>query len=101
MPRDPVKNRANTARTRQRQKEYQAWKKQTLARWAEHNRLHVTRQEDGGFLIGIEQSPEAENVTAEIAELCGMDPDTFLQTMIGEVLAKEGGEFRPVKRAEQ
>ena len=74
MPRDPVKNRANTARTRQRQKEYQAWKKQTLARWAEHNRLHVTRQEDGGFLIGIEQSPEAENVTAEIAELCGMDP---------------------------
>lgn len=83
---------------RNRQQEKKAWKKQTLARWAEHNMLHVTKQEDGGFLIGIEQSSEGENVTAELAELCGMDPDTFLQTMIGEVLAQEGGEFRPVKR---
>lgn len=102
MPRDPVKNRANTARSRQRLKEYQEWKARILARWAEHNKLHITRQDDGGFLIGIESTPvEGERVTKELAELCGQDPDTFVQTILGEVLAKEGGTWKPLSKEKQ
>ena len=102
MPRDPVKNRANTARTRMRQKEAQELKKQIMARWAEHNKFHIARQEDGGFRIGLEQTPvEGERITAELAELCGMDPDTFVQTILGEVLTAEGGVWKPISEDRQ
>ena len=83
-------------------REVQREKKRILAAWAEHNTFHIARQEDGGFRIGLEQTPiEGERVTRELAELCGMDPDTFLQTMVGEVLAKEGGVWKPVSRERQ
>ena len=63
--------------------------------------FHIAKQEDGGFRIGLEQTPvEGERITAELAELCGMDPSTFIETILGEVLAQEGGQWKPVKRAE-
>ena len=98
MPRDPVKNRANTARTRQRQKEYQAWKKQTLARWLEHHVFHKTKQADGGWRVSVEHTPEGDRITAEIAELCGLDSDTVIQRFVGEVLTQEGGVWIPTKK---
>ena len=80
-------------------RELQLEKKRILAAWGEHNKFHVARQEDGGFRIGLEQTPvEGERITRELAEICGMDPDTFVQTILGEVLAKEGGVWKPVKR---
>ena len=83
-------------------RELQLEKKRILAAWGEHNKFHVARQEDGGFRIGLEQTPvEGERITRELAELCGMDPDTFVQTILGEVLAKEGGVWKPVKREEK
>ena len=102
MPRDPIKNRAYVKKHYGRQKELQAWKKQAMARWLEHNKFHVARQEDGGFRIGLEQTPvEGERITAEIAERCGMDPDTFVQTMLAEVLAEMGGEWKPISEERQ
>lgn len=100
MPgRNKETNRIYAARHRARQKEYQAWKKQALARWTEHNTFHVTKQPDGGFRIGLEQTPiEGQRITAEIAELCDMDPDTFIQAMLGEVLADMGGEWKPISK---
>ena len=83
-------------------RDVQREKKRILAAWGEHNKLHVTRQKDGGFRIGLEQTPvEGERITAELAELCGMDPDTFIETILGEVLVQEGGEWKPVKREGQ
>ena len=101
MPRDPVKNRANTARTRQRLKTYQEWKRHTLARWKEHNMFHSTKQEDGGFMISLEHTPEGDKITAELAALSGLDPDTVIQQMVGEVLTEEGGVWIPAKREEK
>ena len=102
MPRDPVKNRANTARTRQRLKTYQEWKAHILAQWSEHNTFHVTKQEDGGFRIHLEQTPiEGERVTREIAEFCNLDPDTVIQKMVGECLAEMGGVWKPASKEQQ
>ena len=91
-------NRESQATWRELQRE----KKRILAAWGEHNKFHVARQADGGFRIGLEQTPvEGERITAELAELCGMDPDTFVQTILGEVLAKEGGEWKPISKERQ
>ena len=98
MPRDPVKNRANTARTRQRLKTYQEWKAHLLARWLEHNVLHQTKQADGGWRVSLEHSPEGDRITAEIAKECGLDPDTVIQRFVGEVLTEEGGVWKPVNK---
>ena len=68
MPRDPVKNRANTARTRQRLKSYKEWKAHLLAQWSEHNTFHITEQSDGGFRVRLEHSAEGDRITAEISE---------------------------------
>ena len=65
----------------------------------EHNAIHVTKQEDGGLLISLEHTSEGDRVTAEIAKLCGLEPDTIIQKMVGEVLAQEGGVWKPTKRA--
>ncbi len=82
-------------------RDLQREKKRILAAWGEHNMFHIAKQEDGGFRIGLEQTPvEGERITAELAELCGMDPSTFIETILGEVLAQEGGQWKPVKRAE-
>ena len=101
MPRDPVKNRANTARTRQRLKTYQEWKAGILAQWMEHNVFHRTKQEDGGWRISLEHTPEGDRITAELAELSGLDTDTVIQNMVGEVLTAEGGKWIPAKKAGQ
>ena len=101
MPRDPVKNRANTARTRQRLKSYKEWKAQILAQWAEHNVFHYSKQEDGGIRIQLEHTAEGDRITREIAELCGLDPDTVIQKMVGEVLAEMGGKFVPASKEQQ
>ena len=98
MPRDPVKNRANTARTRQKLKTYLEWKAHILAQWQEHNVFHYTKQEDGGIMISLEHTPEGDKITAEIAKICGLDPDTVIQKMVGEVLAAEGGVWKPVSK---
>ena len=83
-------------------REVQLEKKRILAAWGEHNKFRVVRQEDGGFRIGLEQTPiEGERVTAELAELCGMDPDTFVQTILGEVLTAEGGVWKPISEDRQ
>ena len=82
--------------------EVQREKKRILATWGEHNKFQVVRQADGGFRIGLEQTPvEGERVTRELAELCGMDPDDFVQVILGEVLAKEGGTWKPTKETER
>ena len=83
---------------RRKVKTYQEWKARILSQWAEHNVIHVTKQEDGGLLISLEHTSEGDRVTAEIAELCGMDPDTIVQKMVGEVLAAEGGVWKPTKK---
>ena len=91
-------NRASQATWREVQRE----KKRILAVWGEHNTLHITKMEDGGFRIGISQTPvEGERVTREMAELCGMDSDTFVQTILGEVLAQEAGTWKPVSKERQ
>ena len=93
-----AQNRESQATWREVQRE----KKRILAAWAEHNKFHVARQEDGGFRIGLEQTPvEGERVTRELAELCGMDPDDFVQVILGEVLTKDGGVWKPVSKERQ
>ena len=93
-----AQNREGQANWREVQRE----KKRILAVWGEHNKFRVVRQADGGFRIGLEQTPiEGERITAELAELCGMDPDTFVQTILGEVLAKEVGVWKPVSKERQ
>ena len=83
-------------------RELQLEKKRILAEWGEHNKFHVARQEDGGFRIGLEQTPiEGERVTREIAERCGMDPDDFVQTILGEVLMEMGGVWKPTKETQR
>ena len=93
-----AQNREGQAAWRELQRE----KKRILATWGEHNKFHIARMEDGGFRIGLEQTPiEGERVTRELAELCGMDPDTFVQTIAGEVLTAEGGVWKPVSKERQ
>ena len=100
MPRDPVKNRANTARTRQRLKTYQEWKAHTFAQWKEHNVFHYTKQEDGGIRISLEHTAEGDRITAMLAELSGLDPDTVIQQMVGEVLTEDGGVWIPAQKTD-
>ena len=102
----PNKDKAIAAA--QNRKSQETWrevrreKKRILAAWAEHNTFHITRQDDGGFRIGLEQTPvEGERVTRELAELCGMIPDAFVQTILGEVLAQEAGTWKPVSKERQ
>ena len=101
MPRDPVKNRANTARTRQRLKTHQEWKRDIFARWQEHNVFHYIKQEDGGIRILLEHTPEGDRITAELARYCGLDPDTVIQQMVGEVLTENGGVWIPTKKEDK
>ena len=86
---------------RRKVKTYQEWKAHTLAQWQEHNVFHYTKQEDGGWRISLEHTPEGDRITAEIAELCGLDPDTVIQKMVGEVLAEMGGKFEPASKEQQ
>ena len=93
-----IQNRKSQITWRELQRE----KKRILAAWMEHNKFHVAKQEDGGFRIGLEQTPiEGERITTELAELCGMDPDTFVQTILGEVLTEDGGVWKPVSKERQ
>ena len=78
-------------------KTYQEWKKHILAQWSEHNHFLYTKQEDGGIRIQLEHTAEGDRITAEIAKLCSLDPDTVIQKMVGEVLAETGGKFVPAK----
>ena len=96
--RDPVKNRANTARTRQRLKSYKEWKAHLLAQWSEHNTFHITEQSDGGFRVRLEHSAEGDRITAEISKLCGLDPHTVVQRFVGEAIVEMGGKWIPNKR---
>ena len=89
--------RARVAKHRQKLKTYQEWKAHLLAQWAEHNTFHVEKQEDGGFRIKLEHSTEGDRITAEIAKHCGLDPDTVIQKMVGEVLTELGGKWIPTK----
>ena len=83
---------------RGRQKEARGAHRDVLERWQEHNRFIVTKQADGGYKVGLETSPEGERLTAELAALCGLDPDAFLQRMVAELLVEEyGGRFVPAK----
>ena len=86
---------------RRKVKSYQEWKAHILAQWQEHNVFHYSKQEDGGIGIHLEQTAEGDRITAEIAELCGMDPDTVIQKMVGEVLAEMGGRFEPASKEQQ
>ena len=86
---------------RRKVKTYQEWKAQILAQWGEHNVFHYSKQEDGGIRIQLEHTEEGDRITAEIAELCGMDPDTVIQKMVGEVLAEMGGKFVPASLEQQ
>ena len=93
-----AQNRESQATWRDLQRE----KKRILAAWGEHNKFRVARQEDGGFRIGLEQTPvEGQRVTIQLAELCGMDPDDFVQTILGEVLAQEAGTWKPISKERQ
>ena len=96
-----AQNRKSQAAWRDRLKTYQEWKKLTLAEWAEHNVFHCTKQEDGGLLISLEHSAEGDKITAMLAKLSGLDPDTVIQQMVGEVLAEEGRVWIPAKREEK
>ena len=72
-----------------------------LAAWEEHNTVRLTKREGGGFIVGLEQTPiEGERITAELAAICGMDPDAFIEKILGEVLTEMGGRWKPLKRAE-
>lgn len=97
-----AQNRKGQATWRKKVKTEQERKRHILAQWKEHNVIHWAKQEDGGFRISLEHTPEGDRITAEFAELCGMDPDTFVQTMVGETLVEMGGKWmptKPVKRA--
>ena len=96
-----AQNRKNQAAWRDRLKTYQEWKAHTLAQWKEHNVFHYTKQEDGGIMISLEHTPEGDKITAELAALSGLDPDTVIQQMVGEVLTEEGGVWIPAKREEK
>ena len=82
-------------------RELTAWRKRILAQWQEHNRLIVTRQPDGGYRIQVEQSPEGERITAEVALLCGESPDRFLEMIVAEVLADMQGRFVPASEQKE
>ena len=83
---------------RRKVKTYQEWKAHILAQWQEHNVFHYTEQEDGGLLISLEHTTEGDRITAWIALQCGLDPDTVIQKMVGEVLAEMGGVWKPVNK---
>ena len=90
--------RARVAKHRQKLKAYQEWKTYLLAQWAEHNVFHVTAQSDGGFGVKLEHTPQGDLITAEIADYCGLDKDTVVQQMVGEVLTKLGLVWIPTKK---
>ena len=82
-------------------RDLRAWRKRILARWQEHNRLIVTRQPDGGYRIQIEQSPEGDRITAELAELCGESSHLFMERLIAEALGDMEGRFIPASERER
>ena len=86
---------------RRKVKTYQEWKAHILARWREHNVFRYIKQEDGGIKIQLESTDEGDRITAELAELCGMDPETVIQKMVGECLAEMGGKFVPASKEQQ
>ena len=96
-----AQNRKGQAAWRDRLKTYQEWEAHTFAQWKEHNVFHYFKQEDGGIRILLEHTAEGDRITAELAELCGLDKDTVIQKMVGEVMAAEGGVWKPVKREEK
>ena len=96
-----AQNRRSQAAWRGRLKTYQEWKKHTLAQWQEHNLISYTKQEDGGLRVSLEHTPEGDRITAELAEFSGLDRDTVIQQMVGEVLAQEGGVWIPAKKPGQ
>ncbi len=96
-----AQNRKSQATWRKKVKTYQEWKQHTFAQWKEHNVFHYTKQEDGGLLISLEHTPEGDRITAMLAKHSGLDPDTVIQQMVGEVLTEEGGVWKPVKREGQ
>ena len=76
---------------RQRQeREQRKFHRRVLDQWKEHNVLHVVRQSDGGFRVGIESDAEGEIITAKLAELCSMTPDVFLEWAVGGAMADLG-----------
>ena len=91
-------NTERQAAWRSRLKTYQEWKAHMLARWREHNVLHQTKQADGGWRVSLEHSPEGDRITAELAELCGLDTDTVIQRFVGEVLTEDGWKWIPAKK---
>ena len=96
-----AQNRKGQAAWRDRLKTYQEWKEHILARWAEHNVFHVERQPDGGFRVSLEHSAEGDRITAELAKYCGLDKDTVIQQMVGEVLTEDGGVWIPAKPSQE
>ena len=94
-------NTERQAAWRRKVKSYQEWKAHILAQWQEHNVFHYSKQEDGGIRIQLEHSAEGDRITAEIAELCGLDKDTVIAKMVGEVLAEMGGKFVPASKEQQ
>ena len=86
---------------RHKVKTFQEWKAHMLARWAEHNVLHYIRQEDGGIRILLEHTPEGDRITAELAKYSGLNPDTVIQQLVGEVLTENGGVWIPAKRKDR
>ena len=95
-----AQNRKSQATWRRKVKTYREWKAHILAQWQEHNVFHYIKQEDGGIRILLEHSAEGDRITAEIAELCGLDPDTVIQQMVGEILSGTGGVWIPTKKAD-
>ena len=94
----PQKTATETQATwRAKLKSYQEWKEHILAQWAEHNVFHVTKQEDGGFGVRLEHTAEGDRITAELAKYCGLDKDTVIQKMVGEILTELGGKWVPNK----
>ena len=82
-------------------KTYQEWKAHILAQWQEHNVFRIEKQSDGGFRVRLESTAEGDRITQELAELCGLDPDTVIQNMVGEILVEMGGKWIPAKRKGQ
>ena len=78
-------------------KAHQELKAYLLMQWGEHNRFHIEKQSDGGFRVRLESTPQGDLITAEIAEYCGLDKDTVVQKMVGEVLTELGGKWIPNK----
>ena len=82
---------------RKKIKTYKEWKAHILAQWQEHNVFHYIKQPDGGIRILLEHNPEGDQTTAEIAELCGLNSDTVIKQMVGEILSGTGGVWIPAK----